>query len=210
MYLVEDWLQFTLDLPIKGFPAWVTPPEDSPYGRVFSYCTAGIYMLGRVIEGAARQPIETFAQMYLFGPLEISVADWQRSPTGPVQTGGGLGLRSRDLLKLGQLYANGGTWNGARVVPEEWVEVSMRPQVAFEGPGGDSYEYGYLWWIRPFGTEGTSIPTYFMAGAGGNMVAVAPSLDLVAVITSENFRRRGAHELTYRLFSEYVLGSVHP
>ncbi len=210
MYLVEDWLQFTLDLPIRGFPAWVPKPEDQPYGRAFSYCTAGVYTLGRALEGAVGQPVRDFAADHLFEPLGIDDLEWQDSPTGQVQTGGGLGLRSRDLLKLAQLYADGGAWNGEQVVPESWVATSIRPHAAFSSPGGDEYEYGYLWWIRSLEVEGEAVTIILMSGSGGNLVALVPNLEVVVVITSENFGRRDAHALSYRLLSDYALAAAKP
>jgi hypothetical protein len=45
-----------------------------------------------------------------------------------------------------------------------------------------------------------------MAGTGGNRVHVFPDLDLVAVITTTNFRRRDAHSLSDRLVVEQILG----
>jgi hypothetical protein len=56
--------------------------------------------------------------------------------------------------------------------------------------------------------HGRPISSYYMTGSGGNKVFVLPDLSLVAVITSENFGRGDAHQLSDRLMSEYILGSV--
>lgn len=204
MYIMEDWIQFTLDLPIKGFPSWEKKPKDAPYGRSFSYCTAGVATLGGVLERATKMPTAEFAAKNLFAPLGIQKVEWQFSSLGLALTGGGLRLQSRDLLKLGQLYLNGGAWNGSRVVSERWVKTSTQPHARID----EQTEYGYLWWLKSFKSGEKSYPAFFMTGNGGNKVAVFPDLDMVVVLTSTNYNTRGMHEQTEKLLTDYVLASL--
>jgi CubicO group peptidase (beta-lactamase class C family) len=206
MYIMEDWIQFTLDLPIKGFASWVKKPRDAPYGRSFSYCTAGVATLGGVLERATKIPVPEFAMKDLFAPLGIQKVDWKFSSLGLALTGGGLGFQSRDLLKLGQLYLNGGTWNGSRIVSERWVKTSTQPHARID----EQTEYGYLWWLKSFKSGEKSYAAFYMSGNGGNKVAVFPELDMVVVLTSTNYNTHGMHEQTDRLLTGYILASLMP
>jgi CubicO group peptidase (beta-lactamase class C family) len=193
MYLVEDWAQFALDLPVRGFPSWLQRPEESRYGRSFSYCTAGVVLLGIALEHMLGESLEAFARPALFEPLGITRAEWPRTPLGNSSAAGGLLLTSRDLLALGRLYRDG----GGSVVSREWVETSTSPHAQID----EDTAYGLLWWLRSFGEH----RSYFMNGMGGNRVHVVPELDAVVVITTTNFAVPDAHARSDRLFAEHVL-----
>ena len=201
MYLIEDWIQFTLNLPVKGFPSWNARPEESPYGRSFGYCTAGVTTLSGVLEKATQMKTKEFAQKYLFDPLNTKEIEWKVSPMGLAMTGGGLKLQSRDLLKLGQLYLDAGTWKGKRIISQQWVKTSIQPHVRIDA----DTEYGYLWWLRKFKAGEKSYSAYLMSGNGGNKVVVFPELNLVAVLTSTNYGTPGMHQQTDPLLSEFIL-----
>jgi CubicO group peptidase (beta-lactamase class C family) len=178
--------------------------DPPPYGRFFSYCTGGVFTLSEVLQKATGMRTDRYAKEKLFGPLGITDVQWVYSPLNIPQTGGGLRLTSRELLKIAQLYANGGNWQGTRIVEESWVRASTQAHARID----EETEYGYLWWLKSFKSGGKNSPAYLMNGNGGNKVAVFPALDLAVVITSTNFNTRGMHEQTDKLLTDYILPAV--
>ena len=184
MYPMADWVGFTLGLPTRRASA----------ERRFSYCTAGVVLLGAALERAVGEPLSAFAARRLFAPLGIERARWPRMPNGGTSTAGGLLLTSRSLCALGNLVLQ----DGAGIVPEGWLRESTRAHVRVD----DETEYGYLWWRRALGGR----RSLYMSGYGGNRVHVFPEHELVVVVTSTNFGVPDAHALTDELVAEVVSG----
>ncbi len=204
MYLSADWTQFALDLPIRGYAPWMQRPEHSPYGRAFSYCTAGSFLLGALLEKATGQPLRAFAGEVLETPLGIKNVQWTVSSEGVGMGGGGTRYRSRDLAKLGQLLVAQGRWQGRQVIPADWIRAMTRVQAQAR----EDADYGYLTWHFRFPVHRVQRDTWAMSGNGGNYVFVVPAERLVVVLTRSAYNTRQMHQQSQRVLTDYVLKAL--
>lgn len=205
MYITEDWIRFTLNLPIKGFAPWETRPNQTPFGRSFSYCTAGVHVLGQVIARASHQTLPDYAREFLFAPLGISDVEWQFTSLDRATTAGGVRLSSRSLAKLGSLFLYQGQYNEHEVVSADWIRSSLQSHAEI----GDGHEYGYLVWKRETKLADRSVTSHFMSGNGGNHVVAIPELNIVMVITKTDYNQPGAHDAARNLADKGVLSRLY-
>lgn len=115
-----------------------------------------------------------FAETHLFAPLGITTYKWPVNLQGVTVGYANLELHPEDMAKIGQLYLNGGEWNGEQLVPTEWVQQSARIYIDATLQDG----YGYQWWVENSGI--------FMAlGYAGQFIFVVPEDELVAAFVSD-------------------------
>ena len=183
----DEWVQYVLDQPMRSEP-----------GKEFEYNSGITVLLAHILLQATGEQADDYATEHLFGPLGISDFYWKKTPTGLVDTEGGLYLRPEDLAKIGYLYMNDGTWNDWRVLPENWVSETMEPAVKVPGWVAS---YGYQWWLLPY-EGGAEEWAYTGLGYGGQRLLVIPEYDVVAVFTGWNI------DETPALNSEMALARV--
>lgn len=187
----ENWVDYVLQKPLVATP-----------GSSFNYTTGGPHLLAAILEQVTDDSLFHYARTHLFEPLGMSSMQWRADPQNVLDGGNGIEMTARDAARFGQLYLNGGSWQGRQLVPRTWVEESTRAQV---GPIGNSGSYGYLWWTRQFGAQGYD--TYFAMGAMGQFIFVVPQLDLVTVMTSSPTQQDTYAPWPY--FADYILAACH-
>lgn len=150
------------------------------------------------------EPLQSFARRRLFDTQGIQAPEWQFSTLGLAQAGGGLGLRTRDQWKLGQLNLDGGRHGGKQLIAAEWVHHSINAQAMAR----EDANYGCLWWLLKisFGEATITVPT--MAGTGGNEVFLLPKIHAVVGITTTNYNERQPHMLTFKLLTHDLLPAL--
>ena len=195
--LQPDWYEYTLGLPVS----------HEPGGSQAVYCSATINLLGGVVKNTMRTWIPEFFHKHYAKPMQIRRYHMNLMPTGEGYVGGGVYMRPRDLLKLGQLYLSGGTWNGTRVLSRSWVDQSTKRHSSYDREHG----YGYAWHIHEYHAQGIVYKGHSAEGNGGQLVIVIPQLDLVVLFTAGNYQsypvwRRFGEELV----PQYVLRAASP
>lgn len=197
MYPTEDWVKFTLDLPMDS---------SKEIGKDYDYFTAGVVVLGDIIHKSVPGGLVDYSHEKLFKPLDISDYKWQYTPKKVGNTAGGLQLRSLDYAKFGQLYKNKGKWKNQQIVPESWVEKSFIKHV--KQPRNETSFYGYLFWNRIYSVNGQDYEVSFCTGYGGNKIFIFKDIPYVIVITAEAFSLPYAHQQVDTMMTDYILPAI--
>jgi CubicO group peptidase (beta-lactamase class C family) len=162
----------------------LSKPIAAPPGTQWNYNGGGVDLLGAMIARQSKQPLDVFAREALFAPLGITDFEWQTYQNGRISAAAGLRLRPRDATKIGQLMLNKGAWQGAQIVPADWIEQSTRPRFQAIGYFGGLFFYGRFWWLGRTLSGEREVPWISAMGLGGQRIFIVPSLDLVVTTTS--------------------------
>lgn len=181
---------------------WVTFGLDFLGGRGkigdFRYAPLiGPDILSGILMKTTGQSVLDFAREHLFGPLGITVerniifqskeeqfafnkakdiSGWVSDPAGINTAGWGLTLSPSDMAKIGQLYLDGGIWDGKQIVSPAWIEDSTREHSRWKE---ENLSYGYLWWLVDDKDK-----SYAAMGDGGNVIYVNSSKNMVIAMAA--------------------------
>ncbi len=120
---------------------WKCPPDTE-----YNYEDAHYYILSRIVNKISGKPLLQFCWENIFLPLSFKEAAWSCCPQGHAIGATGLYIRCEDMIKLGAVYLNGGTYQGKRIISKNWVDIVLERQYEF-APNGirDSYNKGGLY-----------------------------------------------------------------
>lgn len=190
MYSAPDSLRYALDRPLAATP-----------GERWTYNGGATALLGGLIALGAGRSLDAYARDALFAPLGIADFEWVADHHGVPYAASGLRLRPRDLAKIGQLVLRSGRWNGAQLVPAEWIAMSIAPHAE----AADGCRYGYQWWLCE--TQG-GVKVVEGAGYGGQQLLILRELDLVLASNAGKYGDRDAWKLAYGLLEKVVIPAV--
>lgn len=166
----RNWVADALRRPV------VTEP-----GERMLYSTGSYHILGAVLARASGRSLLSLAREWLGQPLGIDVPSWTRDPQGFYLGGNNMALSPLDLFRFGEMWRQGGLWDGKRVVGAAWVKASWVPRTRSPFSGDD---YGYGWFLA----EAKGHRIAYARGYGGQMLYLVPGLGLTVVVTSDPSR----------------------
>ncbi|MFA7636690.1 MAG: serine hydrolase [Monoglobales bacterium] len=154
-------------------------------GVEFQYDNIATYVLSNLVSRLTGFNVAEYLKPRFLDPLDITV-DYYSHDSNNVCIGySGFRIKLEALAKVGQFLLNGGTWEGAQLLPKEWCEQAMAKHTDGIGPCGDDWNQGYCWhmWRGRYNTAR-------LCGAYGQMCVIIPDRDMIfATNSGANFNK---------------------
>ena len=161
------------NIPFSTKKLWCEP------GGGFSYATAAMHNASIMLRHVTGIELQDYIESHLARPL-----GWSRWGYGnknqPLLThtpgGGGIALRSTDILRFCYMLLHEGRWNQQQIVPKEYIQNATKTS-----PYNPHYPYYSLQFKVNSDGYIPELPrdSYSWGGSGGYCFWVVPSLDLI-------------------------------
>ncbi|ALO17296.1 6-aminohexanoate-dimer hydrolase [Salinivirga cyanobacteriivorans] len=150
-------------------------------GKYFHYFSGDTELLAIILRRATGMSLADYASEKLWKKIEAKHdALWSLDHEGGIEKAYCcFNSNARDFARIGQLVLNDGSWDGAQVVPEDWLEQSLKPadHLLTEDEKKPVDFYGYQWWM----VNHQGHMTYYARGLAGQYIFIVPDLDMVIV-----------------------------
>lgn len=180
-----DWVRAYLESGVKFRP-----------GTQFEYNSMNTYILSAIVKRISGKGTLQLLRERIFEPLGIRDIFWEKCPCGIEKGGWGIYYYPDDILKIGQLYLNGGVWEGKRLISEKWIKESTKKQIDTPDETG-IYGYGYQVWCK----EDRS--TFLFNGMFGQNLIVFPRTNIMIATTAgidETFQNSALYSIVEEYF----------
>lgn len=157
----EDYLNYMFTYTLD-----YTPGTDSKYSD------GAFYLLARIVEKKTGVEVDDFLWKEMFYKLGFQEMAWSHCPKGHVMGATGLYIHTSDMVKLGAVYLNGGTYNEERFLSEEWCRMASEKCFAFDWDEEHKFYYkggmcGQKLFIVPEQNRAIAVQSF-----GGDMGAI--------------------------------------
>ena len=155
----DSYMDFCFNLPV-----------ENPDNNEFYYCNICPYFVGLALAHAIGEDLWEFINREIIKPLDIDVGYYYRDGDGYFYGASMMKFTLHDLSKLGILLYNKGTYNGKRIVSEEYVDMATSVQIKNHRDG-----YGYYIWKYKEG--------FYISGKWGQHCLVLRDRGLIVTFT---------------------------
>ncbi len=187
-----DWTKFTLELPMEHEP-----------GEHAAYCSGGMNLAAAVLSKATGEWLPDYFYRNFARPLDIGLYHINLTPTGEAYGGGGLRIKARDFMKMGQLMLDEGRWHGKQLLSREWAHEAVSAITEMWGE-----QYGLGWWLIEYPYKERTVTAFYAGGNGGQYIIGIPELDLLVLIYGGNYGQSVMHISKRQYVPEFILKAV--
>lgn len=181
------------------------PDKNRPSGTIWEYDSAGSQVLSSLVERITGKRIFDFLNERIFKHLgAFKNATILKTPNGDSWGDSAMICTPRDLLAFARFVLNYGTYEGKRLLSEDYLRLATS-RVVDNGISGHRSTlrngYGYQIWRGPR-------DSFAFVGMGDQLAICVPDKDLIFVCTADNQGNELAREFIVSRFFEYIVDEI--